>query len=111
MNDELPKVNPRPPAAEQRFQPSRFPDLPRLPPSTRILLLILGWILILLGILGLVLPGLQGVVTLVLGAAALSLVSRSILTLLRFLFRRWPRGWRAILRTRRRVYRWLQPRR
>ncbi len=81
--------------------------LPPLPQLTRVLLLILGWILILLGIAGLVLPGLQGVLTLLLGAALLSLVSRSTLLLLRKLFARWPSGWRRLLKLRRRIHRWL----
>lgn len=81
--------------------------MPALSPSARVLLLILGWTLIVLGLLGLVLPGLQGVLTLALGAAALSLVSRSMLNALRYVFRPWPKGWRSILRTRRRVQYWI----
>ncbi len=90
-----------------RWTPRRFPDVPALSPSARILLLVLGWTLILLGLLGLVLPGLQGVLTLVLGAAALSLVSRSMLNALRYVFPRWPNGWRIVLRSRRRVQYWI----
>ncbi len=78
-----------------------------LSPSARVLLLILGWMLIALGLIGLVLPGLQGVITLMLGAAALSLVSRSMLNALRYLFRRWPKAWRMVLRARRRVHFWI----
>ncbi len=111
MKKDLPNVNRRTLASKEPREPSRFPDLPRLSPQTRILLLILGWVLVLVGILGLVLPGLQGLFTLALGAAALSLISRSMLNTLRYLFRPWPKGWRMILRARRRVYRWLQPRR
>ncbi len=89
------------------WTPQKFPDVPVLSPSARLLLLILGWALILLGLAGLVLPGLQGILTLVLGAAALSLVSRSMLNALRYLFRRWPKAWRIILRTRRRGQYWI----
>ncbi len=96
------------PASERRWTPRKFPHLPRLSPGAQILLLFLGWVLILLGLAGLVLPGLQGCITLVAGAAALSLVSRFMLDSLRYLFRRWPRGWRALLRTRRRVLHWIQ---
>ena len=72
---------------------SGFRDpLPALPTLTRILLLILGWVLILLGLVGLVLPGLQGILTLLLGAALLSLVSRQAHLLLRPGFRRTPVG-------------------
>ena len=81
--------------------------MPPLSPSARILLLILGWTLIALGLVGLVLPGLQGILTLALGAAALSLVSRSMLNTLRYIFRPWPKGWQIILRTRRRVQYWI----
>lgn len=81
--------------------------LPPLPTSTRVLLLLLGWILVLVGLAGLVLPGLQGVLTLLLGAALLSLVSRSALRLLRRIFARWPYGWRRLLKLRRRIHRYL----
>ncbi len=95
------------PGSPERWTPRRFPDVPALSPSARILLLILGWALIVLGLVGLVLPGLQGVLTLGLGAAALSLVSRSMLNTLRYVFRRWPKGWQIVLRTRRRVQYWI----
>lgn len=81
--------------------------LPPLPATTRILLLVLGWILVLLGLAGLVLPGLQGVLTLLFGAALLSLVSRSALMLLRRIFARWPYGWRRLLKLRRRIHRYV----
>ncbi len=95
------------PSSRARWTPRRYPDVPALSPSARISLLILGWTLIVLGLVGLVLPGLQGVLTLVLGAAALSLVSRSMLNALRYVFRRWPKGWQTVLRTRRRVHYWI----
>ena len=102
------QLNPRKTSrARVHWAPRRFPDLPALSPSARILLLILGWMLIALGLVGLVLPGLQGVLTLILGAAALSLVSRSMLNALRFVFRPWPKGWRIVLQTRRRVQYWI----
>ena len=95
------------PGSRARWAPRRFPDVPALSPSARILLLVLGWMLIVLGLMGLVLPGLQGLLTLGLGAAALSLVSRSMLNTLRWVFRPWPKGWRRVLRTRRRVQYWI----
>jgi len=76
---------------------------------TRLLLLLVGWLLVLIGIAGLVLPGIQGILTIVAGAAVLSLVSELAYDLLRWSSRRWPRLWRRILRLRRRVYRWLTP--
>lgn len=82
---------------------ARVPGLPALPLTTRVLLLTFGWLLTLVGILGLVLPGIQGILTIALGTAALSLVSRTILGMLRFVMRPWPKAWRAFLRTRRKI--------
>jgi len=84
--------------------------MPVLSTTSRILLLALGWLLLLVGVLGLFLPGLQGILTLILGAATLSLVSHTMFRLLRYLFRPWPNGWRRLLRMRRRVQRWLASR-
>lgn len=76
----------------------------------RILLFLLGWLLILVGIAGLVLPGIQGIVTLLAGAAVLSLVSEVAYESLRWCFRVWPRGWRKVAHwrrsLRRRLMRW-----
>ena len=109
MEDSDPTPRDASPKAERRFIPRRFPHLPKLSPTARILLMVLGWTMILLGLAGLVLPGLQGVLTLVLGAAALSLVSPRILRALRYLFSPWPKAWRLVLRARRRVLYWFQP--
>lgn len=81
--------------------------LPPLSATSRFLLLILGWLLILLGIAGLVLPGLQGVLMLVLGVAALSLVSETAFSVLHWLLRRWPTAWQRALRMRRRIHYWI----
>jgi hypothetical protein len=62
---------------------------------------------VLIGVAGLVLPGIQGIFTIVLGAAVLSLVSDAAYLLLRFAFGRWPRGWRRIVKLRRRLRRSL----
>ena len=83
---------------------------PQLSPITRVFLIVAGWLLVLLGIVGLVLPGLQGVLTLVLAAAVLSLVSTRVLELMRYFFRPWPKGWRRLLQMRRRIARWLEER-
>ena len=95
---------------EDPWAPRKFPHLPPLSSTARILLLILGWVLIALGLLGLLLPGLQGIATLALGAAALSLVSRTSLNVLRWTLRPWPRAWRFVLRIRRRVLLWFSTR-
>jgi hypothetical protein len=58
--------------------------------GARVTIFILGWALILIGVAGLVLPGIQGVVTIVLGAALLSLDNELVYRGLRAGFRRWP---------------------
>lgn len=73
----------------------------------RVLLFLVGWLLVLLGIAGLVLPGLQGVLTLLLGAAVLSLVSELAYKILRSSFRPWPRGWRRVAGWRKKIRRKL----
>lgn len=95
--------------AARAVRPRRF-RLPKLGTTAKLLLLFTGWFLILLGLIGLVLPILQGVLFLALGAAILSLVSSTIYLVLRRLFGRWPRGWRRLLLVRKRMHRWLEKR-
>jgi hypothetical protein len=95
-------------ARRRRPRMPRAPRLAQLSTPTKLLLWFAGWLLILLGVAGLVLPILQGVLTLFLGAAVLSLVSHSIYLGLRRLFRGWPRGWRRVLFARRRIHAWLE---
>lgn len=76
-----------------------------LPTGWRVFFIASGWILVLLGIAGLALPGIQGVLTIIVGAALLSAASETAYWLLRSAFRRWPWGWRKLERTRRRIYR------
>ncbi len=85
-------------------RPPRDPRLPVLPVALRILLFVVGWVLLLVGVVGLALPGLQGCLTIALAAAILSLVSEGAYRALRRAFRGWPRGWRRVLRFRA----WLQ---
>lgn len=92
---------------KEAWRRHRFLGTPELPLVTRILLVGLGWLLVLLGVAGLVLPGLQGILTLALGAAVLSLTSHVILRGLRWCFRPWPRAWRKLLRARTRFVDWL----
>lgn len=73
----------------------------------RVLLFLVGWLLVLLGLAGLVLPGIQGILTLLLGAAVLSLVSELAYKILRTSFRRWPRGWRRVATWRKKIRRRL----
>lgn len=101
------------PGAEEAAPPAtpvrrpRGPALPPLPTWKRLVLWVLGWFLVLLGLAGLVLPVLQGWLTLFLATAILSLVSEGIYKLLRRLFSRSPKSWRKVLRLRRWVHRRL----
>ena len=78
-----------------------------LPTPVRILLYFLGWLLIIVGLLGLVLPGIQGILTLALGAAALSLVSEATHRWLRSVLKPWPAGQRRMEQLRAKVHSWL----
>lgn len=63
-------------------EPDRAPEtddkhvhIPDLPLPLRLALLALGWLVVVLGLAGLLLPGLQGILLLILGAAVLSVAS------------------------------------
>jgi len=71
--------------------------------------MVIGWALIAIGVAGLILPGIQGILTLLLGAAVLSLVSQRVHNGLRRLFSRWPKGWRRLEKLRRKLHRKLSP--
>jgi uncharacterized membrane protein YbaN (DUF454 family) len=63
----------------------------------RLVLLALGWFLVLVGIAGLVLPGIQGILTMLFGAAILSVASETAYRLLRrLLHERWPGLWHKL---------------
>jgi len=96
--------------ARARVQASRRP-FPRFSLATRVALIVVGWALVVLGVVGWFLPILQGWLTLFMGLAVLSLASQRLHAFLRERFRRWPRGWRRLEKFRRRVARWLQGRR
>jgi len=96
--------------ARARGQRSRRP-FPRFGWATRVGLAIVGWALVVLGVIGWFLPVLQGWLTLFMGLAVLSLTSQRLHSFLRERFRRWPRGWRRLEKFRRRVTRWLHRRR
>ena len=87
--------------------PPELEPLPQLSVTSRLLLLVLGWLLILIGLAGLVLPGIQGILTLGLGTAALSLVSQTALRWLYGALHRWPKAWQLTLRMRRRILLWI----
>ena len=83
------------------------PELRPLPTPIRIGLYFLGWFLLLVGLLGLALPGIQGILTMALGAALLSLASEAAHRRLRSLLRRWPAAQRLMERFRARVHKIL----
>ena len=66
---------------------------PPLPFRVRVGIFILGWVLILIGVAGLVLPGIQGIATILAGAALLSLDNELVYRGLRRLLARWPKIW------------------
>ena len=89
----------RRPRSERR----RYQRLP-LPAWVRVLVLIAGWALILLGIAGLFLPVLQGGLSLIVGFALLSIASQTVHLWLRRLMGRWPGAWRRLEKFRRRLH-------
>ena len=98
-------ASPRPSAelSKSTSQPGDGAE-PALPMSVRILLYFAGWLLLLVGLLGLALPGIQGILTLVLGAAVLSLTSEAVHRWMRAIFRPWPAGWRRFENLRARLH-------
>lgn len=89
----------------------RIEPRPPLPLGARIAIFILGWLLILIGVAGLVLPGIQGVFTIVLGAALLSIDNELVYRGLRKVFTRWPHLWHKVEHFREkahdRMHRWF----
>jgi Putative transmembrane protein (PGPGW) len=74
----------------------RIEPRPRLPLWVRVGIFAVGWLLILVGVAGLVLPGIQGIATILVGAALLSLDNELVYRGLRRLLARWPQLWRRV---------------
>lgn len=72
---------------------SRRPHLPALPLVVRVVVLVVGWLVLLIGVAGLALPGIQGCLTIAVGAALLSLASEMIYRWLKRGLKRWPKVW------------------
>jgi hypothetical protein len=68
----------------------RRPHRP-LPLWLRVVVLLVGWVVLLVGVAGLVLPGIQGVVTILAGAAILSVASELAHQWMRKALQRWPK--------------------
>ena len=91
-------------------QPSTRARRPKLAPlhwGVRLAVFLIGGILIVIGVAGLVLPGIQGILTIVLGLAILSLASDFVHRHLHNLLVRWPRAQRTMERFRHRIHSWL----
>ena len=89
-----------------RAQRSRFRPLP-LPIWLRAAAIVLGWLLIVIGVVGLFLPVLQGGLSLAIGFALLSISSQWFHLKLRGWMGRWPGIWKRMERLRRRLHGWL----
>ena len=92
-------MNPEKPPSKRPGEGTGKVRLQHPPPAlwVRLLLLGLGWFLLLLGVAGLVLPGIQGILTILLGAAILSVASETAYRILRRLLRkRWPGLWQKL---------------
>jgi hypothetical protein len=97
-----------PPAPRRRRTLRRQQHPPaNLPLGWRIFFIAAGWAMIVIGIAGLALPGIQGLLTIAAGFALLSVASETAYWVLRWAFGRWPGGWRRIERMRRKLYRWI----
>ncbi len=78
--------------------------LPHLPLALRVALHLLGWVVLALGVAGLVLPGIQGIITIVAGAAILSVASDRFHRWLHQALGRWPRVRERLDRLRHRLH-------
>ncbi len=90
-------------------EPERAPA-PRVGVWWRVGLLTLGIVLLVVGVAGLVLPGIQGILTIVLGVALLSMVSTTADRFLRWSLSPWPRLLEKVERRRDRTRSWLHHR-
>ena len=93
----------------RRPQSNIDPEAASLPLRWRLLLGSGSFCLAIVGVMGLVLPGLQGVLTLILSAALLSVCSDSVHRWLGRRLDRWPRAWETLNRFRSRILRGLSP--
>ncbi|HEX5760436.1 MAG TPA: PGPGW domain-containing protein [Thermoanaerobaculia bacterium] len=99
------RATPEIPSIEERLTIRVVAEsLPPLPLGWRVAIFVTGWVLILIGVAGLVLPGLQGIVTILLGAALLSLDNELVYRALRRTLSRWPRAWERVERFRARAH-------
>lgn len=111
MQETLPEP-PSDRSPEMERDEPRDPDpLPRerrphrpLPFWLRVVVLVVGWVVLLVGVAGLVLPGIQGVVTILVGAAILSVASELAHRWMRRCLQRWPKVWDRVEGFREKIY-------
>jgi putative transmembrane protein PGPGW len=75
-----------------------------LPFWLRVLVLLVGWIALLIRFAGLLLPRIQGIATIVIGAAILSVASEMAYEWMRWALQRWPAVWDRVERFRDRIH-------
>ncbi len=85
----------------------RVEPRPPLSMGVRVGIFISGWLLILVGVAGLVLPGIQGIATILVGAALLSLDNEFVYRGLRRMLARWPKVWHKIEHFREKSHDWI----
>lgn len=98
--EPLPGVPPERLPLEIRIERRR----PPFPMGVRVVIFAAGWLLIVVGVAGLVLPGVQGIITILAGAALLSLDNELVYRGLRRLLARWPQVWRRVEHFRERAH-------
>ena len=81
-----------------------------LPLWLRVVVLVVGWLILLVGVAGLILPGIQGIATIVAGLAILSVASETAHRWMRRLLQRWPKLWLRVDRFRAKLHDWLHRR-
>ena len=101
-SEEIPRMEIPLPTGEKRVR-QRRPHRP-LPLWLRVVVLLVGWVVLLVGVAGLVLPGIQGVLTILLGAAILSVASELAHRWMRRSLQRWPKVWDRVEGFREKIY-------
>ena len=106
--DELGRQLPPPPARPDDPDPAAEATAAvELPFWPRLGLIVVGSVLLLVGVAGLFLPGIQGIVTILVGVAVLSLVSQRAYRFLRWSLGRWPSALERMERLRERTNAWI----